>query len=184
MEEIWRPVKGYEGLYEVSNEGRVRSVDRIVKSPINNNPTVCRKGLILKQINSVRNCKRVNLSKNGNSCLIFVHRLVARAFPEFCGKWFEGCVINHKDENPANNKAENLEVCTAKYNSNYGTAIERRVEKQSKLINQYTLDGEFVKQWNRASEIEETIGINGRNVRNCCSGKRKSTGGYQWEYAK
>ena len=89
--------------------------------------------------------------------------------------------MNHKDENKLNNSVDNLEWCDAKYNTNFGTCIERRIKKQSKKILQYTLDGEFVREWESIQEC----GRNGFNVGNicyCCQGKYKSSQGYIWKY--
>lgn len=110
--EEWRPIVGYEGLYEVSNLGRVRSFkwgrEEIRKLHIT------KKGYL-----------EVGLCKEGKQKMFKVHRLVAQAFipnPEGLP------VINHRDENPKNNKVDNLEWCTYKYNSNYGTCKERIVQ--------------------------------------------------------
>lgn len=106
-EEIWRPVVGYEGLYEVSSYGRVRSLrrGRILTSSIN------RDGYV-----------RCHIKVNGVSKYYLVHRMVAEAFipnPDNLPQ------VNHKDEDKTNNRVENLEMCNAKYNSNYGSRIER-----------------------------------------------------------
>ena len=111
MEEIWKDVKGYEGLYKISNFGRVWSI---------------RRKLFLKPVD--KPYLRVRLySIDGTNKMFSVHRLVAEAFipnPDNLP------CINHKDENKMNNCIDNLEWCTAKYNSNYGTAKQRWGEKQ------------------------------------------------------
>lgn len=106
--EIWKDIKGYEGLYQVSNEG---NVVRLWKKS---------KKLISQETS--RGYKRVHLYKNGISQHHSVHRLVATAFVENPDNLPQ---VNHKDENPGNNKVENLEWCDAKYNRNYGTCNER-----------------------------------------------------------
>lgn len=116
MDEVFRPVEGYEGLYEVSNLGRVKSLkwgkERILK------PGMDGCGYL-----------KANLYKEGKIKHFMVHRLVAQAFipnPEGLPQ------INHKDEDKTNNRVDNLEWCTAKYNSNYGTRIEQMVQSRIK----------------------------------------------------
>lgn len=111
MEEIWRDVQGYEGFYQVSNRGAVRSVDRTVRIDKK------LKGKILSQSVEKDGYFIVNLSKNGKTKHFRVHRLVAMAFIKNVNHYKE---INHKDENKQNNCVENLEWCDTKYNINYG----------------------------------------------------------------
>lgn len=175
MNEFWRQVVGYEGLYEVSNFGKVRSLDRYVKHPRGD---LRLKGRILKQQIDHNGYLFVSLSKNGKVKMFRIHRLVAQAFipnPDNLP------MVNHKDENPLNNQVFNLEWCTAKYNINYGTGIERMTEKRSKPVIQYSLDGTFVREWSSMAEA----GRNGfilANISACCQGKNKTHKGYKWEY--
>ena len=121
MQEIWRDVPGYERLYQVSNYGSVRSVDRIIKD---NNRTRLYKGKPLKQFLDHKGYCVVTISKQGSLKQIKVHRLVGMAFiPNTEGH----PEINHKDENPKNNRVDNLEWCTAQYNLHYGTKYARMV---------------------------------------------------------
>ena len=130
LNEEWRDIKNYEGLYQVSNYGRVRSVDRFVYNYRSKNRKALIKGKILKQ--SLDNTNK----EIGYYFVIFsdrkhykVHRLVAFAFPEICGEWFEGAECNHKNEIKTDNRAINLEWVTHDYNIHYGTAIERKGNK-------------------------------------------------------
>lgn len=125
MEEIWKNVEGYEGVYEVSNLGRVRSVDRYVL--MIDGRKQFKEGKMLAQIKRRKgqNYLSVGLWKNNKLKTCLVHRLVAKAFiPNVTNKHF----INHKDENPENNCASNLEWCTALENINYGTRSKRAAE--------------------------------------------------------
>ena len=122
MEE-WRTIKGYEGLYEVSSYGMVRSLDRYDK---NNH---FRKGCILKQNNDGRGYMSVQLCLDGKIKKYLVHRLVAQAFTPNPGGLPQ---VNHKDEDKSNNSVENLEWCDVTYNLNYGTRKDKVKESQLK----------------------------------------------------
>ena len=93
-------------------------------------------------------------------------------------------VVNHKDENKQNNSVDNLEWCSYEYNSNYGTNAERIAKNESKPINQYDLQGNFIKSWNSGTEIKRTLGYSNGNICNCCRGKQKTAYGYKWQYAE
>ena len=162
--EYWKPVVGYEGLYEVSNWGRVKS--------LNYNHTG--KGKIIKYQKTKHGYLQVGLWKNGKCKKYAVHRLVAQVFIPNPNNL--PCV-NHKDENEQNNVVSNLEWCTHEYNNRYGT----RIERTSKPILQYTLDGEFVREWKSTAECCRN-GFNQGHVAACCRGERKTHKGFLWEY--
>lgn len=163
--EIWKPVVGYEGLYEVSNWGRVKSLK-------------FGKERILKLIKDKDGYFIVNLYKNKKIKSFRVHRLVAEAFIDNPDNLPQ---VNHKDENPSNNVVSNLEWCNAKYNINFGTRSKKVSKKLSKPVLQYTLDGEFVREWKSYSECKRN-GFN--HVDMVCRGKQKSCGGFIWRYKK
>lgn len=120
MSEEWRPVVGYEGLYEVSNTGQVRSLDMYVKCRYGNYRL--HKGKVLSPVKDKKGYLKVVLCCNGKCKTIKVHRLIAQAFllnPDNLPQ------VNHKDEDKTNNCVENLEWCTAKYNNNYGTRKDK-----------------------------------------------------------
>ena len=147
--EEWRPVVGFEGLYECSSLGRVRSVKHPVKRPFGDGFA---SGKVLKPSNGGV-YYQVCLCKNGIKKTVTVHSLVAKAFID---NPLNLPCINHKDENPKNNCVGNLEWCTQKYNTNYGTSIERRALSHSKspklkAVKQTTIDGDVVKIWISAS---------------------------------
>lgn len=163
MIEIWRDIKDYEGLYQVSNFGRVKNV---------------RTSKILKVKEHTRGYLKVCLCKDGKTKQFFVHRLVAQAFipnplnlPQ----------VNHKiegEEGKKINTVENLEWCDAKYNMNYGT----RNEKVSKPVLQFSKNGCFVKEWSSVMEVQRQLGYGQGHISNCCNGKLKSAYGYIWRY--
>lgn len=175
MKEIWAPVKGYEGLYEVSSFGRVRSLGNG-----NSNNSKVR---ILNPSKNSDGYLGVVLYKNGKSKSCKVHRLVAEAF---LPNWFDEHEVNHRDEQKTNNNIYNLEWCDHKYNSNYGTRIIRITEKNtngkcSKTILQLTKNGELVREWTSINEANRN-GFDQSNICNCCQGKRKTHKGYIWRY--
>lgn len=124
MSEIWMDIKDFEGLYQVSNLGRVRSLDKIIlQHKYGASPNLYRrKGKILKQAITKEGYYMVSLFDNNKGKSYLVHRLVATAFILNPNNYR---VVNHKDENKLNNNLDNLEWCTDKYNLNYGGARER-----------------------------------------------------------
>lgn len=127
MEE-WKDIKDYEGLYQVSNIGRVRSIGHYQGKW---NAVYSRENpLILRQEEDKYGYLAVVLSNEGNHKRFLVHRLVAMTFID---NPFGFPMINHKDQNKQNNCVDNLEWCTAKYNTNYGDNIERSSKKRRNL---------------------------------------------------
>ena len=163
MEEIWKDVPGYEGLYLVSNKGRVFSH---------------RCGKCLTQHMDRGGYLRVPLVSNKQHRLWAVHRLVALTFipnPENLPE------VNHRDENKTNNCCENLEWCTRKYNAHYGTALRRMAATNSKPVEQMK-DGEIVKRW-ESMAAASVDGFDSGNISKCCTGKSRTYKGYEWRFA-
>lgn len=163
--EIWKPIKGYEGLYEVSNYGRVKALDRAVWVNKYNGYYAHFKGHILPQHNCL-GYRIVKLCKNGTKRHPRVHQLVAEAFiPNPNPEEFDQ--VNHKDEDKTNNIVSNLEWCDSKYNNSYGTKIQRSLvtkkEKGSsnaeKRIEQYNLDGELLATYPSIAEASRCTGM-------------------------
>ena len=155
MEEIYKDIEGYEGLYQVSNLGNVKS--------LNYNHT--KKENVLKPVISRNGYLLVNLYKNKTNKRLLVHRLVAQAFIENTNNL--PC-INHKDECSTNNVVTNLEWCTHKYNTNFGTRNERASKALSKQVYQYSKDLELIAVWKSTKECEQQ-GFNHGNVSSCCN---------------
>lgn len=174
--EVWKDIVGYEGLYQVSNKGRVK---RVATENMVGTGNYAREEHLLYQC-CYNGYTSVALWKNNKSQRFKVHRLVALAFipnPENLP------FINHKDETRNNNCVENLEWCTHIYNVNYGTAQERLTAKKSIPVVQKTLDGQVVKTYPSARQAERETGISNGNISNCTNGRYKATCGYIWERA-
>lgn len=168
MEE-WKDIKGYEGLYQVSSLGRVKSLNynKTGKEHLLN-PGKVGGGYLM-----------FVLSKGGKRSNLLLHRLVAEAFipnPDNLP------CVNHKNEDKSDNRVENLEWCTHKYNNNYGSHNTLIGLSNSKAIYQYTIDGLFVKKWISPYEVERQLGFSNTAIRNCALGYSKSSFGYKWCY--
>lgn len=179
MEEIWKDVVGYEGFYEVSNLGRVRSLREHVP-----------KGKILTPFDN-GGYDRVTFRINYKQKNLLVHRLVAKAFiPNPCNKE----VVNHKDGNKKNNCVSNLEWVTKEENTVHAIALglrpkgvicKRKKGKENKLvkrIGQYEKDGTLIKEWDCSFDVNEELGYNINSLRNCCAGYAKTYKGFLWRY--
>lgn len=176
MEEIWKDIEGWEGFYQVSNFGRVKSLERFVNGP---------KGLIkLKEkILSPKIDKNgyllVGFHKEGIQKYMRIHRLVAMAFIPNPNNFPQ---INHIDENKRNNYVSNLEWCTHKYNLNYGTCKARMRHSKMKRVAQFTLGGKLVKIWDSITSVQEETGWSLYAISLACLGKTKTSKGFLWKY--
>lgn len=179
--EEWRPVVGYEGLYEVSDLGRVRSLDRHIIQRSKYGTYINRhfKGVMLKLID-VYGYKVVSLGKDNQK---HVHRLVAEAFiPNPDNKPQVDHIIPVR--NGGTNVAWNLRWVTHKENSNNELTIDNMIkfsEKRTKKVYQYTLEGELFKEWPSTEECGRN-GYSQGHIVSCCNGKRKTHKGYKWSY--
>lgn len=164
MTEIWKDVVGYEGLYQVSNLGRVKSV---------------RKNTVMSTPKNKTDCYlRVNLKRNGTQKQRLVHRLVAIAFIDNPNNL---PFINHKNEHKWDNRVENLEWCDKSYNVHYGTCIARISHALSKPI----LCVELGIVFDNAVKATEYLGMSkgsATHINRCANGKEKQSGGYTWRY--
>lgn len=130
IEEIWKPIPNYEGLYEVSNKCRVRTIDHYVNNRLHNGMKIVH-GRIKRLCYSKDKRPFVELSKEGINKKYPVYRVMAMAFIPNPNNLPE---INHIDENPSNNNLENLEWCDRKYNINYGTRTIRSIESKYRPV--------------------------------------------------
>ena len=171
--EIWKDYKDYEGLYQASNLGRLRSLDRWVKSK-SGSVRLC-KGKILKLCTDKYGYLKVGLYKNNKVKTYLVHRIIAETFLPNSDNL--PCV-NHKDEDKTNNNVNNLEWCNSEYNNAYGT----RTERCCKPVLQYTIDGKFVREWPSAMDAERNGGFSSECIYKCCKGKIKKHQGCIWRH--
>lgn len=181
--EVWKDISGYEGYYQVSNLGRIRSLSRIV---VHMQGEGNRRGMkrkipecILAQDINWAGYHRVGLSKHGKKHRVAVHRLVADAFIANPNNLPQ---INHKDENPHNNHMDNLEWCTNLYNVNYGTRTERASSHLRTPVIQMDKDGRILKRYASQSEASRATGIEQSCIWRVCVGNAKQSGGYRWKY--
>lgn len=182
--EIWRDIKGYEGLYQVSNHGRVKSFNYLRKGETE----------LLKPGKSY-GYNVVCLCIDGVHKMKKVHRLVAEAFlPKPDGKDFinhkiegeEGKTINiveFNDDGTIDYERTTIEWCDQKYNNTYGTVKKRQAKKLFKPVFQYTLSGELVKKWPSASAVQKEFGWFSTAIGACCRGKMKTSYNHIWRYA-
>lgn len=201
--EIWKPIKGFENRFIVSNTGRIKSLDMIVSKGFCGDVFV--KG---KELTQIKNCKNgymyvgLTYGKIRKNCS--VHRIVANAFPEICGEWFDGCCVDHLDTNKENNNAYNLRVCTySENNNNYITRKKHSLSTKgkpngrkgipflnnrgknhhnSKLVIQLTLNGNEINKFFGTGEASRVTGICKSSIRACCSGKYKRAGNFIFKW--
>lgn len=173
---MWKDIKDYEGLYEINSSGHIR-----------------RKGSakLLKQAKG-KDYMQVSLCKCNHKVTKTVHRLVAETFLENPN---ELRCVNHKDENKLNNNVENLEWCSAKYNTSYGDCIQKRANshrgkkhrysehvKCRKITQQFDNNMNLIKEFNSLTEASKSTGIAIQNISASCLGKTKESGGFIWRY--
>lgn len=182
INEEWKDIDEYKGVYQVSTFGNIRRVNRWAGNQC--------KSVYVEDIKEVtpyiddKGYIRVCLSYKNKAKHFRVHRLVARAFiPNPSGL----LQINHKDEDKTNNHVDNLEWCTAVYNSNYGTRTKRISEKNlafgaKRSINQYSKDGMFIREWQSLTEAANVLGLHVSKISSCCHNRNKTCGGYIWKF--
>ena len=177
--ERWKDIEGAQGKYQVSNKGRVRSLDyiQVIESKRTKPHQRRHKGTMLKPHHDKDGYLGVNIWGIGTQK---VHRLVAMAF---CDGYRQGLTVNHIDEDKTNNCAENLEWCTLEENNKRGTHNIRAGIKHRKPV--ISIDRNGVKrEYVSLLEAETTLGIKGAStmISRCCKGKIKSAYGFNWEY--
>ena len=182
---MWVNIDGYDGRYQVSESGQVRSVDWVVINKRGIKQVF--KGKMLKPTVNALGYYTVTLTKDGRGKPVLLHRIIAKAFiPNPLG-YNE---INHIDENKLNNSIGNLEWCTHLHNVRHGTAIERASLRKinnpatSNIVAQISNNGAIVAYYPSVREASRVVGIHPNSIIRCCRGERKTTGGFHWRYVK
>jgi hypothetical protein len=182
MEEVWKDIPGYEGMYQVSNMGRVRSLDRYITR---NGAPAKITGRILRHKYGKDEYERTSLCKESKVESVIVHRLVAQAFienPE------AKITVNHINGNKHDNRAVNLEWNTYAENNSHAAenGLNKMTEKNnkcSKQVAQYDLTMNLIKTYPSIKEAERQTGVANQSIVTCCQGRFKTAGGYIWKYA-
>lgn len=179
MTEIWKDIKGFENSYQISNTGKVKSLERKVPSKTRNTfQTIKEK--IRKTNTTTAGYEYVVLSKGSIHKTLLIHRLIAEHFLDNPNNL--ECV-NHKDENKANNNVNNLEWCNYKYNNTYKNINLRRNKNNIiRKIIQYDLDMNELKRWNSIKEAANEYNAKSSNIVKCCKGERNHCCGFKWRY--
>lgn len=186
MEEVWKDIPNYEGLYQASNLGRIKSLNRIIMRK--DNKIYTQKEKILKPAKNHKGYLHCSLTKDFKTKKISVHRLVAQTFISNSNNLPQ---VNHIDGNKQNNQTNNLEWITNYDNIQHSITtgirdvkkiIKTMVDKNKKIVNQYDLEGNFIKKWESIKSAELQLNIPNQNICKVCQGKRKTAGGYIWKY--
>ena len=170
MSEMWKDIDGYEGLYQVSNTGKVKSFRAWKRAK-------CPNEYILKPTANNRGYLAVTLYKDASKRKYLVHRLVAEAFIPNPNNYPQ---INHIDEDITNNSFENLEWCTPLYNNCYGTARFRAMLTTGKPVEQRLINGQLLATYVTATIAQDITGISAKEINACIRGFLHSAGGFIW----
>lgn len=192
MNEIWKPIKGYEGYYEASNLGNIRSVDRVILSTANILHTEhkqLRRGRVLKQGNGRKGYKIVVLQRDGQKRTMYTHRIIAMTFVE--NPYNKPC-IDHINGVCTDNRAENLRWCTQKENINNPNTVYKNLDtlKQNALTNckaktilQLDKDSlEVIQEILPKSSYFKDMGYVRAYITSACRNRNKNAYGYKWAF--
>ena len=166
MKEEWKDIDDYEGLYQISNLGKIKSTKRQGTN-----------GGMKKPSYDKNNYLVVGLIKNGFKKTFKVHRLVAQAFIPNPNNYKE---INHIDGNKENNVSSNIEWCNRKQNCIHRTKILKK--GNVKKVGQYDINNNIIKVWSSITEASKKLKIDDSCICDCCRGNLKTAGGYVWRY--
>lgn len=182
--EKWKDISGYEGYYEVSNKGQLRSKDRVITNK--HGDSFRYKGRVMAQ-QDCHGYRRSPLTKNGKSKLFFIHRLVAEAFID---NPYGKPEVNHINGVKHDNRLENLEWCTGGENQKHAISIglKKRIGKTTirpKKVYQYCKEGQLLGEYQSVNEAYRQTGVSNGSISECASmGRLKSAGGFVWRYEK
>lgn len=186
--EIWKNIEGYEGRYQISSHGRVKSLERIANH-IGGSRKVCERIMKSTRAGSKGKYRGVHLYKNRQPAQFLIHRLVARAFIPNPNNKSE---VNHIDGNPSNNHVSNLEWCSPAENNQhaYKMGLKSPPNKDrlgahnhsSKAVLQCSLQGDVIREFGGTREAHRITGIHFSSINQCARGIRKTAGGFIWKY--
>lgn len=177
MEEIWKEAIGYEGCYMISNLGRVKNMNRIVKSK---NTTRIIPERFLKIRNDKYGYPMVHLSVKQKVTYPRVHKLVAKAFIPNPNNYPQ---INHKNGIKTDNRVKNLEWCTNSQNITHAFRVLKIRNGRSRKVNQYDLDENFIKTWDSIIEACNTLNIGRATIGDSLRNRYKNPRKFIWKYA-
>lgn len=172
MIEVWKDIPSYEGLYQASNLGRIKSFAR--------NST---RGGVLKQVDRGVGYYKVTLCKGGKTKQFNVHSIIAAVFLPNPNNYK---YVDHIDENRKNNRIDNLQWCTAKQNLYFRDGVYRRAitrrGKDKRVISQYSLAGKKIKEFKTLHEAAKAVNGQAQNIWKVVKGKRLNAYGFNWRY--
>lgn len=193
MKEIWKDIKEYEGIYQISNFGRVKRLDSVIATKHRSGKlvNVLKQERFLIPTDNGHNYLIVGLSKNNKRKNYYVHRLVAEAFisnPQ------NKTQVNHKNGDKSNNNIENLEWVTAQENMIHSskvlktkynlTGLNASREKQKRKVDMFDVNGNFIKKFDSIAEASRKTKVWQGCICGCCRGEYKTAGGFLWKYSK
>jgi hypothetical protein len=188
--EVWKDVPEFEGIYQASDLGRVKSLSRTVAHTKGSGARQIRERILHPGVNN-KGYLHVVLSKNGITKSTRVHRIIAKLFnPNIHSDILE---VNHKDGDKLNNKSTNLEWVTHHKNIihswEHGLSVPTGAalligskHPSSKSVHQFTKDGVFIKEFGSVSEASRATGIFTSHISKVCGGKFKTAKGYKWKF--
>ena len=168
MEEIWKDIKGYEGLYQASTLGAIKSFVKYEE------------GIILKQSRNKKGYMEVSMYKDGKHSTKRVHRLIAETFLK---DFYNKPQVNHIDGDKTNNAIANLEMVTNSENQIHAYKNNLETPRFKRKVSQYDINGNYIETFEYARNAKKKLGIDESSIIKCCRGKRKTVGGYIWKYA-
>lgn len=190
MQEIWKDIPNFEGRYQISNYGRVKSLERTVSTGQGGKRKI-KESILIPRIDKKRGYKTLSIRIYPKRYSLSIHRLVAAAFIPNPNNLPN---VNHKDNNPTNNRVDNLEWCTQSYNVKYAyncgrakPVIPKYNEGEKactpKKVKQYSLNNEFVKEYSSIKEASIATNTSAKGISLCCRKMQKTANNFHWKYA-